>query len=99
MFNIEIHPRIIEKLTKKHKVSKEEVQECFANVTRGFLIDTREHNQTDPQTNWFISETDRGRQLLVAFMYFSDSGKIVIKTAYEPDEKQAKTYLKLTGKG
>ena len=96
MVNITIHPIIVEKLRTRHNVKVDEVHECFSNIKKGFLIDTRENNQTDPVTHWFIEETDCRRRLLVAFMYFKDSGETVVKTAYEPNEDQIKTYNRLT---
>lgn len=96
MENLEIHPAIVEKLKTKHRVTVEEIHECFSNVTRGFLVDTREHNQTDPPTRWFIEETNMGRKLLVAFMHFPKSNKIIVKSAYEPDQSQLSNYKKLT---
>ena len=96
MENLTVHPNIIEKLRVKHKVEVSEVEECFANVTKGFLIDTREDYETDPPTRWFIEETNKGRKLLVAFMHFVDKNEIVLKSAYKPDAQQMKTYNKLT---
>jgi len=98
MDNLEIHPNIVEKLRNKHQISVEEVHECFANVSRGFLIDTREHNQTDPVTHWFIEETDRGRDLLIVFMHFNKGNRFVLKTAFVPTKERKKLYLKMTKK-
>ena len=96
MENLEVHANIVEKLTTKHKVTVDEVTECFGNVTRGFLVDTREDHKTDPPTHWFISETNHGRKLFVAFVHFKKSNKIVLKSAYPADDKRIKIYNKLT---
>ena len=83
------------KLDKRHKVTKQEVEECFANVTRGYLLDTREEHQTDPPTHWFIEETNAGRQLCICFMQMPNMD-IHVKTAFEPDEKRYHVYRKAT---
>lgn len=78
---LEVSGIITKKLRAKHNVSLEEVEECFYNRTHGFLIDTREEHKTNPQTQWFIADTDKGRTLKVCFMVVD--GKIRIKTAFE----------------
>ena len=79
------------KLLNRHKVRIEEVEQCFVNVVRTFLEDTRPEHQTEPVTEWFIAETDAGRRLKVCFMQFSD-GTVEIKTAYKPDPVEEKLY-------
>jgi hypothetical protein len=96
MENLIVHPNIATKLKDKHKVEVSEVEECFANVTKGYLIDTQEDRKTNPPTRWFIEETNKGRKLLVAFIHFVDKNKIVLKTAFKPNAKQIKVYRKLT---
>lgn len=75
------------KLHSKHQVTEKEIFECFFNRTHTFLTDTREEHLTDPITNWFISETDLGRQLKICFVKRDE--KIEIKTAYQPDNNKA----------
>ncbi|KPQ03071.1 ADP-ribosyl-[dinitrogen reductase] hydrolase [Marinobacter sp. HL-58] len=81
-----------QKLAQKHGVSLEEVQQCFANREGNLLEDSREEHKTDPPTQWFISETDYGRRLKVAFMLMGSD--IIVKTAYEPNETEERIYQK-----
>lgn len=87
-----ISDKVRHKLATRHGVSEEEILECFSNRARGYLIDDREDHQTDPPTHWFIAETDRGRLLKVVFVQCSD--KLVIKTAYAPNDKEVWLYNK-----
>lgn len=93
---IKFDDNIERKLKVKHNVLPSEVLECFANVQRGFLEDTREDHKTDPPTYWFVEQTDKGRWLFVAFMMIG--GKIVVKTAFDADENRRKIYAKHTSK-
>lgn len=87
-----ISPKIQSKLSTKHHVSSEEVQECFANREGNFLEDTRENHKSDPPTQWFIAETDRGRKLKVIFIH--RDGNIYLRSAFEPDEVALRIYAK-----
>lgn len=73
-----------QKLKYKHQVSLAEIFECFQNCTSEILIDDRQRHKTFPPTRWFVSRTDKGRQLKVVFIRLS-LDQIVIKTAYEAD--------------
>jgi len=55
-----------------------------------YLIDDREDNRTDPETLWFIAETNKGRLLKVCFMFMD--GNVHIKTTYEPNEVEIEVY-------
>lgn len=87
---IKISPAVREKLTNKHRVNQDEIEQCFANRTNGFLIDMRADHQTNPITRWFISETDVGRKLKIAFMPMQKD--FHIKSAYPPNEDELKIY-------
>jgi hypothetical protein len=93
---IYISESIERKLKVKHNVSVSEVYECFANVQRGFLEDTREDHKTDPPTHWFVEETDKARWLFIAFMMID--GVITIKTAFDANEHRKRIYMNLTSK-
>lgn len=84
---------IVLKLLRKHSVTVTEVAECFTNRVKGFLEDTREQHKTVPPTQWFIAKTDHGRLLKVVFIALAN-GTTEIKTAYEPNNKEAKIYEK-----
>ena len=93
---IEIHPNIVSKLQDKHNVTIEEVYECFGNVSRGFVKDTREERESDKDTYFFIAETDKGRLLQVIFLWLEQT--IIIKSAYEPSDSAIRAYRKATMK-
>lgn len=83
-------PQIRQKLAQRHGVSLNEIQECIANRTAGLLEDTREDHKSDPPTQWFIAETDSGRELKVVFIL--KEGDVIIKTAYVPNDDEKRIY-------
>jgi hypothetical protein len=78
---LSISAAIRAKLTNRHKVTEDEIIEAFANREKGFLIDAREDHKTNPPTEWFVAETNRGRRLKICFV--RDGKTIHIKTAYD----------------
>ena len=89
-----ISARVRRKLADKHSVVAAEVLQCFLNYTENnFLEDSREKNKTNPPTKWFISETDSGRLLKVCFIYLEDIQKIVIKSAFEPNQDELNNFF------
>lgn len=91
---LEISASVRRKLADKHLVVPAEVWQCFLNHTGNrFLEDSREKNKTNPPTKWFISETDSGRLLKVCFIYFEDVQKIVIKSAFEPNQDELNIFF------
>jgi hypothetical protein len=97
---IVISQRILRKLAEKHRVSEDEIRQCFMNVEGSYLRDTREKHDTDPPTHWFISETNRKRKLKVVFVarkVETPNGaqvRVDIKTAYEPSAEEIDLYLR-----
>jgi uncharacterized DUF497 family protein len=88
-----ISRKIQEKLDHKHGgVSMSDIRECFANRDGKFLRDTRANHQTNPPTQWFIAETNFGRELKIAFL--ERDGNIHIKTAYEPNDDEHRAYTR-----
>lgn len=89
--------QVLLKLRMKHRVTLEEVGECFFNCKREWLEDVRMDHCTDPPTLWFIAKTDCGRKLKTVFI---DLGGNVyeLKTAYEPNNKEVKIYEKYARK-
>tara|TARA_R110000868_G_scaffold387274_2_gene655830 strand:- start:891 stop:1175 length:285 start_codon:yes stop_codon:yes gene_type:complete len=85
-------PRILAKLEEKHSIKQKEVFECFFNREHNFLLDTRENNKTNPATQWFISETDKGKKLKICFIPID--GELIIKTAYPPSAEEIRIYGK-----
>jgi hypothetical protein len=85
-----ISPRVRDKLALKHRVSEEDIEQCFANLNGRFLLDTREEHRSDPPTRWFVAETDFGRVLKIVFVPTGNG--IEIKTAYEANSVERKIY-------
>jgi hypothetical protein len=85
-----ISQAVLKKLAEKHRVTKAEVEQTFENLAGGLLRDTREEHLTDPPTWWFVSDTDAGRKLKVAFV---QRGELVfLKTAYDANEDEKEIY-------
>lgn len=87
-----ISNRIAEKLKDKHKVSVKEVNECLLNREGKQLIDTRDVNQTDPPTMWFIALTNKNRCLKI--VYIVEDGNIHLKSAFDADAESIRIYEK-----
>jgi len=90
---LKISAKVLRKLIEKHRVSRNEVRECFYNRKRDFLEDTRSEHLTEPPTLWFIARANNGRLLKVVFIKHND-GTFEIKTAYEPNLNEVKIYEK-----
>lgn len=88
--NLVITPDNLEKLHRKHNVKPLEVHECFLNIDGPYLKDTREEHATDPPTEWFVAQTDRGRFLKVIFVF--KDGNIYLKSAYDANERTLHIY-------
>lgn len=91
--NLNMSEAVTKKLSRKHHVTRAEIEECFLNRHKGLLEDSREQNKTNPPTRWFIAETDEGRLLKIVFMELNDAS-YEIKTAYEPNSIEVKLYEK-----
>ena len=92
MDNLVISSRILDKLKTKHNVPRDEIVECFTNVRGRFLLDLREDHQTDPPTEWFVSETNMGRLLKIAFMHDRHNNKVILKSAFTPEPEAIRIY-------
>lgn len=79
------------KLKDKHRVSVQEVMQCFRHREGKFAYDTREEHQTNPPTVWFIAPTDAGRRLKVIFVMYPQA-EFVIKSAYDADSASEELY-------
>lgn len=90
-----ISPAICAKLATKHKVTPEEVEQCFTNRRGKIILDSREEHAADAPTLWFIAETDYGRKLKVVFV--NEKGNNYLKSAFEPSEATTRNYLKHGG--
>lgn len=91
--NFYISASVIDKLTKKHGVTRDEIEACFYNRDKGLLEDTREQHQSVPPTMWFIAKTDEGRTLKIVFIELENAA-YEIKTAYEPNREEVRIYEK-----
>lgn len=94
--NLIVTPDIRDKLLLKHQVKEGEVHECFFNRIGPYLLDTNEDHHTDPPTEWFLAETDRGRLLKVIFVF--KDGNIYLKSAYDANQASIHIYTELSNK-
>jgi len=90
MQNLVISPAIQEKLALKHGISRSDVEQCFLNRTRSYLMDNRLEHQTDPPTEWFIAENDQGLLIKVVFLF--DHGVLYLKSAFPPNSTEIRIY-------
>ena len=90
MQNLLISPATEGKLFLKHGLSRRDVEQCFMNRTRSYLIDNRLDHLTDPPTEWFISENDRG--VLIKVVCIFDQGMIYLKNAFPPNSTEISIY-------
>jgi len=89
-----ISEHVLAKLATKHRVTADEVRQCFENRDGGTLEDDREEHRTDPPTQWFIAETNQRRMLKVAFIQRVARGvvRVDVRTAYEPNDEEKRIY-------
>lgn len=89
-----IAPDIREKLLNRpnpaDNVKEDEVKECFLNHDGVYLEDDEEEHETDPPSEWFVGETDRGRLLKVIFVF--RDGNLYLKSAYPANDKSQRIY-------
>lgn len=90
MNHLKISPDILRKLSLKHSVTRQEVEQCFINRVGRLLIDTRENHKTDPPTLWFLSLTDRSRLLKVVYIQIGST--IHLKSAFSPNETEIEIF-------
>jgi len=90
MRNLVISTAIQGKLILKHGISRKDVEQCFFNRTRSYLEDNRIDHQTDPSTEWFISENDQGMLIKVVFIF--EDGLIYLKSAFPPNSTEIRIY-------
>ncbi len=86
--------QILQKLDEKHGVTIEEVYEAFDNSDGRTLIDTRDRHKSHPPTEWFISQTRKGRSLKICYIFDEDKNIIFVKTAYEPNAEEVRIFNK-----
>jgi hypothetical protein len=94
--NVTISERVLEKLASKHRVTADEVRQCFENRDGGLLEDTREEHRSDPPTQWFIAETNQCRKLKVIFIQRVFRGVVRndVRSAYDPSAQAIRLYEK-----
>ena len=90
-----IYPLTLEKLKSKHGVSADEVEQAFWNREGVLAKEVRPHNQGHEDRLWFISTTDKGRELKVVFFIDVDENAPVVITAYEPNDDEVNLYEKI----
>ncbi len=91
MRHLVISAKVREKLQVKHGgISENEIQQCFENRCGVSLIDDREDHRTDPETLWFVAETNAQRVLKICFMFID--GNVHIKSAYDANQDEIDLY-------
>lgn len=90
MSAIVISSAVMEKLRRKHGVTRLEVVECFHNREGIFLIDDREPHRRHPPTLWVVAETSKRRLLKVVLQMRKGIFRII--TAYEPNPVEMHIY-------
>lgn len=86
---------VLLKIRDKHGLSRSDVEECFSNIEKGFLIDDREQHKTNPQTQWFIAENNTGKKIKIVFIFTTDeegSAKVILKSAYVANSTEMAIY-------
>lgn len=87
-----ISPDVLDKITKRG-IRVIEVEQCFLNREGGLCEDTRAQHITDQLTNWFVAQTDKGRELKIMYVPTRDRG-VELKSAYEADPEICRIYNK-----
>jgi uncharacterized DUF497 family protein len=90
MINLNISATVLVKLGEKHNVSRLEVEQCFQNRLGKLLQDNREAHKTNPPTNWFIAQTNKGRSLKI--VYILNGAQITLRSAFEPNQIEMEIY-------
>lgn len=90
-----ISPKICAKLSTKHNVTPEEVEQCFANRNGNIIQDSREEHSSEAPTLWFIAETHYGRKLKIVFIH--EHGNNYLRTAFDPSQATINNYLQHGG--
>ena len=92
--NLIIPQDIRDKLLRDdHNVNEDEVRECCLNHDGFYLEDDNEDHVTDPVSEWFVGETDRGRLLKIIFVF--RDGNLYLKSAYPANDKTQRIYKDL----
>ncbi|RYE40784.1 MAG: ADP-ribosyl-(dinitrogen reductase) hydrolase [Hyphomicrobiales bacterium] len=94
MKNLKISKGVLDKLAIKHQVDRRDVEQCFDNIDGPLLTDNREDHRSDPPTLWFLSRTNRGRLLKIA--YIQRGLAVHLRTCYEPNQDEINIYLSNT---
>lgn len=87
-----ISSKVKKKIKDKHGLTLDEVFEAISGRLAGFLEDTREEHKSDPPTYWFIGSTDFGKLVKIAFIF--KDGTMIIRTAYEANQRELAIYKK-----
>ena len=90
MKNLIISPDTEEKLIKKHGLRRIDVEQCFRNREHSYLLETRPEHKTEPLSEWFISENDRGVLIKVVCIFIE--GMIHLKSAFPPNDEEISIY-------
>lgn len=90
MKNLIISPDTEEKLIKKHGLRRVDVEQCFRNRQRSYLLETRPEHKTEPLSEWFIAENDSGKLIKIVCIFID--GMVYLKSAFTPNEDEISIY-------
>jgi uncharacterized DUF497 family protein len=92
MKRLTVSDAVKHKLHHKHRVSLAEVEQCFLSRQGRLLLDERAQTKTEPPTLWFLAFTDQQR--LLKIVYIQNGSRVILKTAYEPNEVEQALYAR-----
>lgn len=90
MDNLKISADVLHKLQHKHAVTRDEVEQCFANRSGKLLRDTREKHKTNPPTLWFLAFTNKLRLLKIVYIQIGNT--VELKSAFSPIQTEIDIY-------
>ena len=90
---LKISSKIEEKLKCKHNITVDEVIEAIGNAKGRPIEDTAEDHKTNPPSDWFISQTDKGRTLKIVIIFRNDD--VYLKTAFDAKLSHIKLFEEL----
>lgn len=88
---VRISPDVLEKITQRN-IRVIEIDQCFLNRDGGLCDELRPEHLTNPITQWFVAETDKGRILKI--MYVPTPEGVDLKSAYEATAEIIRIYEK-----
>ena len=86
-----ISPDVLDKIAGRG-IRPLDVEQCFNNRDGGLCEDIRAEHHTNPTTQWFVAETDKGRLLKIIFIPYESGPEL--KSAYDATPEICRIYGK-----